>query len=76
MDIQLFEDDNGKCYVRDFLGEECSKLEAAKLIQKLEDMGEHSFETLKRTRKIEQIEHGLYEVRIPLNKISFRFLEK
>lgn len=73
MEIKLFEQPTGKCEVKDFIEKECDGLDAAKVIQKLEDLEEHSFLTLLQTRRIEKIEEGLYEVRLRLNRVFYRF---
>lgn len=77
MRINVFEDEeSGECYVKDFLLEECNELDRAKILNKLEDYGEFSYETLMKAQHLKKLEEGLYEIRIKVNRVHYRFFGK
>ncbi len=73
MIIEVYEDGSGECFVRNFLLAECAELDRAKIIQKLEDYQEFPYETLMYTQHLKKVENGLYEVRIKVNRVQYRF---
>ena len=77
MKINIVEDEDGKSFVRDFLMSECNENDSGKIIQRLADLQEHTFETLTHhTKRIEKVEDELYAVRIAVNKVAYRFFGK
>lgn len=73
IEFELWENENGKCYVGDFIKEQGGEV-AIKIEISLAEFQKISFMQLLRFEKIKKLKGDIYEIRLKINGLQYRLL--
>ncbi|MDB5254680.1 MAG: hypothetical protein JWL92_56 [Candidatus Nomurabacteria bacterium] len=73
MELELWENNNGRCYVAEFIRDQ-GKERALEIESRLQNLQTATFSSLIRSQKIKKLQGEIYEIRLKIKGLQYRFL--